>query len=335
MHALVAKLIRGERLTRDEAHAVFENVIRGELSPVEITAGLVALKLRGESPEEIAGAAAALLHAARPFPRPEGTLADVVGTGGDGAGTINISTAVALVAAAAGVPVAKHGNRAVSSRCGAADLLERLGFPLELSSAAARRCLDETGFTFLFAPHYHAGIRHVMPVRKELGVRTIFNILGPLVNPARPRITLVGAYAPALCRPMAEALRLLGCERGLVVHGAGLDEIAIHGDTQAIEVNRGGLIERQLSVRDFGAREHPLADLIGGDAEQNAAALTAVLTGQGHPAHAAAVAVNAAALLWLAGRSSSLAEGYDIAANILSSGAAWIRLQQAIARAHA
>jgi anthranilate phosphoribosyltransferase len=251
-----------------------------------------------------------------------------VGTGGDGAGSINISTAVAFVAAEAGLPVAKHGNRAISSRAGSADVLERLGVRLDMSPLAARRCLDQLAVTFLFAPHYHQGVRHVMPVRKRLATRTVFNILGPLINPAAPPIMLVGVYDPCLCPMIAETLSLLGCERALVVHGLGLDEIALHGETQAALLHQGRVTPRRFTPADFGVSELPLSALRGGDASANAEAVKLVLSGQGTEAHAAAVAVNTAALLHLAGMAPTLADGYARARDILATGGAWQRLQR-------
>ncbi len=331
MHPLIDKLLQGRALMRDESQMLFASLVRGKLSDVEIAELLVALKTKGETSDEIAGAAAALLQAAQPFPRPDYKFADVVGTGGDGASTINISTAVAFVSAAAGLPVAKHGNRAVSSKCGAADLLERFGFHLEQSPAQARLCLDETGFSFLFAPHYHSGIRHAMPVRKQLGTRTLFNILGPLVNPARPPIMLLGVYDSALCQPVAEALQLLGCERALVVHGQGLDEFALHGETVAAELNGDVISSRKFSPSDFGAREYPLSSIVGGNAEQNARAISALLAGSGHAAHTAAVAINAAALFWIAGVANSLVHGFELAHSILADGSALRLMERAAA----
>ncbi|MDR1874335.1 MAG: anthranilate phosphoribosyltransferase, partial [Synergistaceae bacterium] len=219
MKAVLNRLMSGEKLAREESARLFDAVIRGDLNDVEIAAVLVALKLRGETAEEIAGAAQALRAGARAFPRPDYVFADIVGTGGDGANTINISSAVTFVAAEAGLPVAKHGNRSVSSKCGAADLLERFGVKLDMSPETARGMLDRLGVTFLFAPHYHGGIKHAMPARKALATRTMFNVLGPLINPARPPIMLVGVYEMSLCNVVAETLRLLGCERALVVHG--------------------------------------------------------------------------------------------------------------------
>ncbi|HEU4699323.1 MAG TPA: anthranilate phosphoribosyltransferase [Gemmatimonadales bacterium] len=328
MHATLTKLLAGQPLAAAETRSVFDAVIRGECSDIELTALLVALKLKGETPAEIAGAAAALREGAQRFPRPDYRFADIVGTGGDGAGTINISTAVGFVAAAAGLPVAKHGNRSVSSRCGAADLLERFGVRLDMPPETARRCLDATGVTFLFAPHYHAGIRHAMPVRTRLATRTVFNLLGPLVNPARPPVMLVGVYDAALCPVVAETLGLLGCERALVVHGLGLDEIAVHGETHAAELDHGAVRPRRFTPSDFGVREFPLGDIVGGGPEENARAIRALLGGEGAEAHAAAVGVNAGALLALAGHADSLADGYAAARAVLASGRALERLER-------
>lgn len=327
MHASLSRLMAGEVLAREETRVLFDAVIRGELSEVEIAALLVALKLKGETPAEIAGAAEALRQGARQFPRPEYAFADIVGTGGDGASTINISTAVTFVAAEAGVPVAKHGNRSVSSKCGAADLLEQFGVRLEMSPERARRALDDLSVSFLFAPHYHRGIRHAMPVRKALGTRTIFNLLGPLVNPARPPVMLVGVYDPGLCTIVAETLKLLGVERALVVNGLGLDEIALHGATRAAELKDGDIFERSFKPQDFGVREFPLAEIVGGSPAENARDIRAVLAGKGTPAHKAAVAVNAGALLHLGGRAQDLAEGYEIARAVLHTGRALERLE--------
>jgi anthranilate phosphoribosyltransferase len=326
--ASLSKLLSRAPLAARESREVFDGVIRGELSDIEMTALLVALKLKGETAEEIAGAAASLRAGAREFPRPDYPFADIVGTGGDGAGTINISTAVACVAAEAGLPIAKHGNRAVSSRCGAADLLEQFGVHLEMTPDAARRCLDAERLTFLFAPHYHAGIRHAMPVRRRLATRTVFNLLGPLVNPARPPVMLVGVYDAGLCAVIAETLALLGCERALVVHGLGLDEIAVHGATEAAELDDGEVRMRRFTPADFGVGTFPLAEIVGGGPEENAAAMRRLLAGGGEPAHVAAVAVNAGALLTLAGTEDSYPAGYERAREVIAGGAALGRLER-------
>jgi anthranilate phosphoribosyltransferase len=328
MEAILNKLLGGEKLAKEESVKLFDAVIKGELNDVEITAVLVALKLRGETAEEIAGAAQALREGARAFPRPDYVFADIVGTGGDGAHTINISSAVTFVAAEAGLPVAKHGNRSVSSKCGAADLLERFGVKLDMTPEKARQMLDELHVTFLFAPYYHTGFKNVMPVRKALATRTMFNVLGPLINPARPSVMLVGVYDAALCNLVAETLRLLGCTRALVVNGLGLDEIATHGATNAAELLNGEIIERRFTPLDFGVREFPLSSIVGGVPEENEVAIRAVLGGHGAEAHAAVISVNAAALLTLGGVTENYKDGFALAMSILENGKALERLEK-------
>ncbi|HET6546269.1 MAG TPA: anthranilate phosphoribosyltransferase [Rhodanobacteraceae bacterium] len=331
MNAALARVLDGAAPTRSETRGLFDALIHGDLDTVEIAALLVALKLGGETAGQIAGAAQALRDAALEFPRPSYGFADIVGTGGDGAHTINISTAVAFVAAEAGLPVARHGNRSVSSRCGAADLLETFGVNLEMSPDLARRALDEIGVTFLFAPHYHAGIRHATPARTALATRTLFNVLGPLVNPARPPLMLVGVYAPALCTVVAETLKRLGCERALVVHGLGLDEIALHGETRAAALHDGRVSKCRFTPADFGVREFPLAAIVGGAPADNARAIRAVLEGRGDPAHAAAVAVNAAALFVLGGLAADFRSGYELARRTIANGRAFARVERLVA----
>jgi anthranilate phosphoribosyltransferase len=313
-------------LSRAEAASVFGRVVDGALGEVEIAGLLAALKARGETPDEIAGAAEALRAAARAFPRPAYGFADTCGTGGDATGTKNVSTAVAVVVAEMGIPVAKHGNRAVSSRCGSADVLETLGVRLDLSPDAARACLDETRLCFLFAPHYHAGVKHAMPVRRALGTRTIFNLLGPLSNPARPPVQLVGVYDPDLCLPVARTLAMLGTEAALVVHGDGLDEIAVHGPTRAVLWKDGRIVELELTPEEAGLSRAPLEALTGGGPEENAAALRALLEGHEDGAYRAAVSLNAGALAWIAGRAESLADGATMARDLLASGRTALRL---------
>lgn len=335
MHAGLTRLLHGESLAAADSHELFGAVIRGELTDIDITALLVALRLKGETADEIAGAAQALRASALEFIRPDYAFADIVGTGGDGSGSINISTAVAFVAAEAGLPVAKHGNRSVSSLCGSADLLERFGVKLDMAPDIARHCLDQAGVTFLFAPHYHRGVRHVMPVRRHLATRTVFNLIGPLVNPARPPIMLVGVYDARLCTTVAETLGLLGCERALVVNGLGLDEIALHGETHAAALADGRVSDWRFSPADFGVNTLPLAALAGGDPEHNAVAVEAVLRGRGPEAHNAAVAVNTAALLHLSGLAENLAEGYARARTVLATGRAWERVRSLAALSQA
>ncbi len=321
MRDVLDRLCRRQDLNAETVEAIFADLVVGNLDSVQLSAFLAALRTKGETAAEIAGAARALVANAKPFPRPDYPFADLVGTGGDGAGTINISTAAALTVAAAGLPIAKHGNRSISSKCGSADVLEALGVRVDPTPDVARRGLDETGFCFFFAPSYHAGLKHAMPVRTALGVRTVMNLLGPLVNPAQPSTLLVGVYDPGILLLVAEALVALGIERGLVVHGSGIDEIALHGPTQAVRIVDGDLAPMTLSPADAGLPSAPLSALEGGGANANARRLKAILSGQGSEVETAAVALNAGALLWTAERASSLAEGTAQAMTVLASGA--------------
>lgn len=303
-------------------------VIRGEVSEAELSGFLLALKEKGETADDIVGAAQGLLAAAKLFPRPDYVFADLVGTGGDGIGTVNISTAAAFVVAEMGLPVAKHGNVSVSSKCGSADVLRSLGVKLELSPQQARACLDEVGICFLLAPLYHEGMRHAMSVRKALGVRTIFNLLGPLVNPARPDFELLGVYDEKLLKPMAETLQMMGLKASLVVHGSGLDEIAIHGPTKAMLLRDNCLTEMTLTPEMLGIKKYDLSELIGGEPTENATCLREVLTGRASEAHRAAVAVNAAALYWLYDDTQLLKETVQRALEVIVSGSAVKRLER-------
>jgi anthranilate phosphoribosyltransferase len=278
--------------------------------------------VKGETPEEMIGAAQALLAAATPFQAPEGPFADCCGTGGDGSGTINVSTAAGLVTAACGLPIAKHGNRSVSSRCGSADVLEALGARLELAPERARSVLDDTGFTFLFAPAYHPGMKHAALVRRQLGIRTIMNLLGPCVNPARPPVQLLGVADVRMLRRVAQVLQALGVTRALVVHGSGLDEVALHGETRGIRLADGELEDVLLTPEEAGCTRTGLTALEGGDPAVNAERLSTLLQGAGSRAEQEAVAVNAGALLWTAGLAASLREGTARALDALQSGAA-------------
>jgi len=327
VNAALERLYQREDLVPAELERLFSRLIAGELDQVLLAALLVALKIKGERGAEIAAAARALRAGARPFPRPEYFFADPCGTGGDGLGTLNVSSAVAFCAAACGLPIAKHGNRSVSSRSGSADVLEVLGVNVRTDGAMARRCLDEAGVAFLFAPDYHPGIAHAMPVRKALSTRTLFNVLGPLVNPALPPCQLAGVYAPQLVRPVAEALAALGIERALVVHGDGLDEVALHGPTRAARVIAGEIEELTLTPEQAGLAYRPLSDLAGGEPGDNARALAETLAGRRSGAYAEAVALNTGALLWVAGRAETLAMGTAEAREALASGQAGERLE--------
>lgn len=331
MHALLEKLFRAESLTQAESQHLFAAIVRGELEPSQLAAVLISMKVRGETPAEIAGAAQALLADAQPFPRPDYRFADIVGTGGDGTNSINISTASAFVAASCGVKVAKHGNRSVSSRSGSSDLLAAFGIRLDMSAEQSRLALDELGVCFLFAPQYHPGFRHAMQVRQQLKTRTLFNVLGPLINPARPPLALIGVYSPELVLPIVQTLKTLGYQRAAVVHGGGMDEVAIHAPTSVAELNNGDIESYQLTPADFGLNSHPLGALQGGAPEENRDILARLLQGKGEPAHAAAVAANVALLLKLHGQ-ENLRHNAQQALEMIHSGQPFERVTALAAR---
>ena len=316
------RLLAGEDLPSDDSEHLFERLVLGKLEPAEIAGMLIALRMKGETAEEMIGAARALSAAATPFERPDYLFADCCGTGGDGSGMINVSTATAFVAAACGLPIAKHGNRSVSSQCGSADVLEALGARLDVAPADARRALDQSGFCFLFAPAYHPGMKHAAPVRRQLSVRTVMNLLGPCVNPARPPVQLLGVADPKMLRRIAETLDAMGVRNALVVHGGGTDEIALHAETRALKLADGLVKEIIITPEDAGLERAPLSVVTGGDACENAARLRALLDGGGERAERDIVALNAGALLLTAGRAATLRDGAAAAADALGSGAA-------------
>ncbi|MEO5772977.1 MAG: anthranilate phosphoribosyltransferase [Sphingomicrobium sp.] len=315
-------LFDGRDISRDQTRALFERLVSGELPEPIMAAAFVCLKLKGETSDELTGAAEALRDASRPFARPSALFADSCGTGGDGSGSINVSTAAGIVVAACGLPIVKHGNRSITSKCGSADVLEALGAKLDVSAEKARRIHDETGFCFLLAPLYHPGIAHAGPVRRALKVRTIMNLLGPCLNPARPPVQLLGVAEPKLMRPIAETLLALKVERGLVVHGSGLDEIAPHAETRAIRIADGQLEEMTLTPEQADVERRPLEQIAGGCPEDNAERLAALLHGRGSEADLGVVALNAGALLWIAGVADSFASGVGQAADSMRSGKA-------------
>ncbi|MGY2572159.1 anthranilate phosphoribosyltransferase [Vibrio sp. C8] len=327
MQNIINKLYEQQSLSQSESQELFDHIIRGEMDPILMSAVLTALKIKGETPDEIAGAAKALLANANPFPRPDYDFADIVGTGGDGSNTINISTTSAFVAAACGVKVAKHGNRGVSSKSGSSDLLDSFGINLAMSAEDTRQALDDLGVAFLFAPQYHGGVRHAMPVRQTMKTRTIFNILGPLINPARPNIELMGVYSLDLVRPIAETMLQMGLKRAAVVHGSGLDEVAVHGETHVAEIKDGKIVEYTLTPQDFGLETYPLEAIKGGEPEENCAIITDILNGKGTPAQLAAVAVNVALLLRLFGKEDLKANAAQ-AIDVMNSGKAYELVQQ-------
>ena len=324
---LLEQLYSGHSLSTSESTALFNAVIQGELSNEQIAAMLIALKVRGANTEEITGAVAASLQNAKAFPHPNYSFADIVGTGGDGQNTINISTASAIVAASMGAKVAKHGNRSVSSKSGASDVLTALGVNVNVTPEQARQALDEIGVCFLFAQQYHSGFRHVAPVRAALKTRTIFNILGPLINPARPTYHLLGVYAPELVKTYAETAVALEHQHSFVVHGSGLDEVALHGETQVAEIKNGKIEYFTLTPEDFDLKAQSLESLRGGEPQENAQYLTALLQGKGKAEHANAVAANTALLLKLFGHDDLKQNVQNVLAH-LASGKAFETLQK-------
>ena len=318
-------VVSGRSLSMDEAAAVMRQIMQGEATPAQLGSFLTALRLKGESTEEIAGMATVMREFSLKV-RVEGTVVDSVGTGGDGSNTFNISTAAALVAAGAGVRIAKHGNRAASGSCGAADVLEALGVRIELPPEGVERCINEGGIGFMFAQAFHPSMRHAGPVRREIGIRTVFNILGPLTNPAAAQRQLIGVAYPELGGKVAEVMRLLGSERSLVVHGAGgLDEIALDGDTTVWELRDGQVQSWTFNPGDTGLGRWNVADLRGGDPATSAAMMRRLLDGEGGPIRDA-VLLNTAGVLLAAGNAASIPEGIRQAAYAIDTGAARQRL---------
>jgi anthranilate phosphoribosyltransferase len=326
---LLAAVAAGRRLSESEAEAAFEIIMSGNATPSQIGAFLMALRVRGESVDEITGAARIMRAKALAIEAPPGTI-DTVGTGGDGSGTFNISTASALVVAGCGVPVAKHGNRAFSSKSGAADVLAALGVNIDCDMEVVRRCLWEVGICFLMAPRHHSATRHVAPTRVELGVRTIFNLLGPLSNPAGTRRQLVGVFAAEWVRPIAEVLGRLGAEHVWVVHGSGIDELTIAGKTTVAEYKDGRVVEFDVEPEEAGVKPATVEQLKGGEPAHNAALMRDLLGGAQGPLRDV-VLLNSAASLIVAGRAGSLREGAELAAQSIDSGAAGEVLEKLVA----
>lgn len=327
----LATIADGRDLTRDEARTVMDVVMEGNATPAQIGGLLLGLRAKGETVDEITGFAEAMRAHVVPVHPSRMPVVDVVGTGGDGAHTFNISTGAALVAAAGGAAVAKHGNRAASSACGSADVLEELGFELELPAERIAQSIDEHGFGFMFARAHHPAMRHAAPVRRELGTRTVFNVLGPLANPAGARDGVFGVYSPALARTYAETLAGLGTRHALVVHGdGGVDELTPSGPSLVVEVRDGSIREWELDPGSLGLPSSDRAELRGGDAKENAASLRAVLDGV-RGAHRDAVVLNAGAALLTAGVADDLASGLTAAAEAIDSGGAAATLDRLVA----
>jgi anthranilate phosphoribosyltransferase len=321
------RLIRGDNLTQDEARRLMMHVMAGDAGAAETAALLTALTMKGETVDEVAGFAQAMREGAEPFPAVEGMTVDTCGTGGDKSGTFNISTTTAFVTAAAGLKVTKHGNRSMTSRSGSADVLEALGAVIDLPLEAAHAALAAVGLTFLYAPKWHPAMRHVGPVRRELSFPTVFNLLGPLANPARPRAQLLGVNQPERTGFMARVLAALGTERALVVHGGGLDEISVCGPTQGYWLADGVLARFRFDPAEVGWAWADPDELLGGGPDDNATILRGILDGTIGGAKRRAVVLNAAAALTIAGKADRIADAVPIAEEAIDSGAASDKLE--------
>ncbi|MGB7257662.1 MAG: anthranilate phosphoribosyltransferase [Pseudolabrys sp.] len=334
LKALIAKVATGASLTREESASAFDRLMSGEATPSQIGGLLMAMRVRGETVDEITGAVTIMRAKMLGVKAPPDAI-DVVGTGGDASGSFNISTCAALIVAGAGVPVAKHGNRALSSRSGAADVLGALGVKIDLSPEKVGRCIREAGIGFMFAPAHHPAMKNVGPTRVELGTRTIFNLLGPLSNPASVKRQMIGAFSRQWIEPMAQVLKILGSESVWVVHGSdGLDEITTSGPTSVAELANGKVRTFEITPEDAGLQRGKPGALLGGDAKHNAKALMDVLKGRPSAFRDVAV-INAAAALIVAGKAKDLKEGADLAAKALDSGEAEGRLDRLIAVSNA
>ncbi len=324
-----ARLMNGEILSQPDAAAFMREVMSGEMSSARLAAALAALRVRGETAGEIAGFAQAMReNAVQVNVQPREVLLDIVGTGGDGAHTFNISTTASFVVAGAGVPVAKHGNRAASSRSGSADVLEALGVNLDAPREVIEDAINTLGVGFMFARNYHPALRHAAAVRSDLAARTVFNILGPLANPAGATHLVVGVYQPELTRTLAEVLRLLGNSGATVVYGDGLDEFTVCGPNTVSGLRDGEIVDRIMHPEEFGVSLHPREAIVGGTPAENAEITKAVLTGGGTPAQRDIVALNAGAALRTAGKVESIKEGVEVAREVMHSGAGWDVLQR-------
>lgn len=323
----IERAVSGQDLSRDEAAAVMEEIMTGQATPAQFGALVTALRLKGETVQEIAGFASVMRRLATAV-SPRKPVVDTCGTGGDSSGTFNISTTAAFVAAGAGATVAKHGNRSMTSKCGSADVLEALGVNINLSAAQVETCLEEAGIGFMFAQLFHPAMKFAAGPRREIGIRTVFNVLGPLTNPAGARAQVLGVASPALVPRLAEALALLGSHHALVVHGEdGVDEISISAPTLVSEVRDGEIRTYSIQPEDFGFRRAPAESIRGGDASTNATITRAVLSGADGPRRDV-VLLNAAAALAASGLADGLAHGVQLAAAAIDSGAAWERLER-------
>ncbi len=332
MRQFIQKLVNGEDLTGNEAESAMNIIMSGKASDIEISAFLTALKMKGETAEEIASFAIVMRNLAHKInPRINKTLVDVCGTGGDSLNTFNISTTSMFVVAAAGIPVAKHGNRSITSRCGSADVLEELGVNISMPPNGIQESIERIGIGFMFAPLHHSAMRHVMHVRKELGIRTIFNILGPLTNPADARAQLMGVFNPELTEKIAKVFKILAMERCLVVYGyPGLDELSTLGKTKISELRNGKIDTYFIKPEDFGFRRAKKSDIRGGDKKFNADILVNILKGKDNGFRRDIVLLNAAAGILIGGKADNLDEGLNMGEEILNSGRAYKKLNDFI-----
>jgi anthranilate phosphoribosyltransferase len=326
------KLQAGHSLEMDEADWLLQEILEEKVSQIQVAGLLMAMASKGETANEIAGFARAMRRFAVKLEHQQEQVVDTAGTGGDRSGTFNISTAAAFVIAGAGVPVAKHGNRAISGRCGSADVLSQLGVRIDAPKEVLSACLESCGITFLFAPAFHRAMKVVAGVRRELGVRTIFNLLGPLLNPAGARRQIIGVYSARLTETFAEVLQLLGCEHALIFSGEdGLDEITVSGRTQVTEIREGKIRTSYLEPESFGIRRKPIAHLLGGDAEENGRILRCILETKLNGAKQEVVLLNAAAGIYVSGKAGSVEEGFTLAQQSLESRCALDKLDRLVA----
>jgi len=328
---VISKLIVGVDLSEGEAEDAMKSIMSGEATPSQIASFLTALRVKGETVEEITAFARVMRHfSVKISPHVSGTLVDTCGTGGDKIKTFNISTAAMFVAAGAGVPIAKHGNRSVTSKAGSADVVEAIGVRIDLPEEGVKRCIEEVGIGFMFAPRFHPAMKHAAPVRKEMGIRTVFNILGPLTNPAGAQAQLMGVYDASLTEKLALVLDRLGCERAMVIHGMdGLDEISTLGETKVSELKDGAVKTYEISPEDFGVRRAKAEDIAGKTLEENARMMLKVLKGEGGPKRDI-VLLNAAAAILVGGKAKNLADGLDVASKVLDSGKAYEKVTQLV-----
>ncbi|MFC1690776.1 anthranilate phosphoribosyltransferase [Nanoarchaeota archaeon] len=324
----IAKLVEKQDLIFGEAEASMNEIMSGEATQAQIGSFLTALRMKGETIDEIAACAKVMREkASRIKPKNQDQLVDVVGTGGDKSGTFNISTTTMFVVAGAEVPVAKHGNKSVSSKSGAADVLDALGVKIDLEPKQVEQCISETGIGFMFAPKFHGAMKHAIGPRKEMGIRTIFNILGPLTNPAEAPYELMGVFSPDLTEPLAEVLAKLGCKQAMVVHGSGLDEITIVGETRVSELKEGHVMTYTIKPTDFGIKMADLSEILGGTAEENAKITMAILEGKEQGPKRDIVLLNAAASLVAAKKAGNIIDGIELAKKSIDSGKALEKLE--------